>query len=187
PAYLVEHDQTGGSGLGREIALLRGTAVHGLLEQPEILQSAEDASKLLSRITPSLPDEMIPEAIAEARRVLQMPEASWIFGHDALSEVSLAIDPPRPGPRMIGRIDRLIDDGQTLTLIDIKTDAQPPAAGAPPPRAYLAQLGAYLSALTQMYPEREILAALLWTAVPRLDRVPASTIVSVYDSLRRSS
>ena len=69
---------------------------------------------------------------------------------------------------MIGRADRLLIAPDQVTVVDFKTDAAPPATPAGVPRAYLAQLGAYARALSGVYPGRRIVAALLWTAAPRL-------------------
>ena len=40
------------------------------------------------------------------------------------------------------------------------------------PPAYLAQLALYRALLRQVYPDRVIRAALLWTAAPRLMAIP---------------
>ena len=40
------------------------------------------------------------------------------------------------------------------------------------PRPYLRQLGAYASLLRRIYPNREIKAGIVWTAIPALVVIP---------------
>ena len=149
-------DIAGGVGLGRALAMERGEAVHLLLERLPDLPSAERraaAEHLLSAGFPGLPPEIREDAIREADSVLAAPFAEEIFGPDSLAEVTVALDPPDPGPqRMIGRIDRLVIGPTHLLIVDIKTDSRPPSDLADVPSAYLSQLEAYSAGLRLYLP-----------------------------------
>ena len=104
--------------------------------------------------------------------MLSIPQAPDLFGPDALAEVSLAIDKPIASPdRIIGRIDRLVLSGNQALVVDFKSDAAPPASEASVDNKYLAQLGAYLSAVRKTWPDRTIEAPILWTRTATLMRI----------------
>ena len=177
PSELHRHEPLGGAGLGREQAMARGTAVHALLD----CAVPQDADWVATRF-PDLDPALIPEILAEAQRTRAMPDAASIFAPDALSEVTLAIDPPHGGARMIGRADRLVPQPDGWLIIDFKTDAQIPDTL---PDAYLAQLGAYLTALQADEPSAKITLALLWTAAPRIQSISPEIAMDAYRRSRR--
>ena len=175
PSELYPHEPAGGTGLGREQALLRGSAVHTLLER-QISDPDRAATLLLSRY-PGLDAGLIPGILTEVGAVRAMPEAQAILGPEALAEVTLAIDPPHGGARMIGRVDRLVPRPRGWLAVDFKTDALIPASA---PDAYLAQLGAYLTALEMEEPGATVELAILWTAGPVLESIDARTARLIY-------
>ncbi len=179
PSALHPHDETGGMGLGRERALLRGNAIHALLERDF---DPVDAVAVLTNRFAVLPPEMHGGILVEVAKVRAMPQASTLFSPAALTEVSLAIDPPHGGPRMIGRIDCLAPEGDGWLLVDFKTDAVIPDD---PPRAYLAQLGAYVVALQAEDHNMSIKPALLWTTAPRLQLLDPTRAIDAYRTSRR--
>ena len=119
-----------------------------------------------------MPDQHRLDAINQAATVLEMPEATRIFGPGSLAEVSVAIDPPKGVKRMIGRIDRLILGPDEALIVDLKTDAVPPEDDGGVDKAYLAQLGAYASAIGAQWPEHRVSLAILWTSTPKLMQIP---------------
>jgi ATP-dependent helicase/nuclease subunit A len=172
PSALWEHGEAGGAGLGRDLALRRGAAVHRLLEVLPDRPAADRpalAARLLSLEFPELDEATAGGAVAEAMAVLAAPFAVEIFGPGSLAEAGIALDLPAVAPqRMLGRIDRLVIGADRVLVVDFKTDAQVPGTAAEAPGAYLAQLGAYAAALAQVWPDRRIEAAILWTRAPRL-------------------
>ena len=177
PSDLHKHEATGGIGLGREQAMLRGSAVHALLERDR-----SDADGFLADHFPNLDGNLISGVVAEAEAVRSMHEARPLFAPEALAEVSLAIDPPHGGPRMIGRVDRLVPDNGGWLIVDFKTDAVIPAVT---PDAYLAQLGAYLTALRSDQPDVPIRTALLWTVGPILQSIETDVALDAYHRSQR--
>jgi len=63
-----------------------------------------------------------------------------------------------------GTIDRLIFSETGILAVDFKTNAVVPDHEERTPDGILRQMGAYLEGLQQIYPERQIELAILWTA-----------------------
>ncbi len=185
PSALVEEPTAvGGRGLGRELALLRGSAVHRLLEcLPDITPAARTAAgqRLMASEFSDLDGAIRADALAEALRALALPEAAALFGPDALAEAGIALPVAGHELPMLGRIDRLLVSDEHVMLCDIKTDSQVPDTSAQVPRAYLAQLGAYRRALSQIYPERKVDGHILWTASPELMLVEPNLLDHAFD------
>jgi ATP-dependent helicase/nuclease subunit A len=191
PSSLGDHVEADGAGLGRELALTRGLAVHLLLEKLADRPGATRetlAGRLIDQEFPDLPDDIAAGVVDEALAVFDAPFAGEIFCPDSLAEVGMAIDLPavaagRMLGRMLGRIDRLVIRPDRVLVVDFKTDAQPPAMQKEVSEGYLAQLGCYRAGLAALYPERVVEAAILWTAGPvlmpldgdSLDRVLANS------------
>ena len=62
-----------------------------------------------------------------------------------------------------GRIDRLFITSDQITIVDYKTDRNPPPLGADAPDAYVKQLESYAVALRAIYPNHKIRKIILWT------------------------
>jgi len=187
PSSLAKDDAwregIGGAGLGREDALAKGLAVHDLLDVlgghgPGVLH--DRAGAVLAARHPGLAPSLAEAAIAEAARVLAMPEAAWLFGPDSLGEVTVTIDDAPGRSRMLGRIDRLVMQPRRVLLLDIKTDAAVLGTPADVPRSYLAQLGAYRAAMTASAPDSAVETAILWTAGPSLMDLPDAAVIAAF-------
>jgi ATP-dependent helicase/nuclease subunit A len=88
---------------------------------------------------------------------------------------------PNPKPkgaplRLVGQIDRLVDLGKEVLIVDYKTNRPPPKRVEAVAPAYLLQLAAYRLALAEIYPGRTVRAALLWTEGPRIMQVPGEVL-----------
>jgi ATP-dependent helicase/nuclease subunit A len=62
-----------------------------------------------------------------------------------------------------GKVDRLLVDDERVLVVDYKT-GRAPAASAEIPASHLAQMSAYVDALSVIFPGRRVEAALLYTA-----------------------
>ena len=178
PSALAEDEARGGAGLGRELALAIGSAVHLLLEHlPEHPAGAHEAlgNKLLAHHFPLLAETHRRMAMEEATSVLAMEEAALIFGPDSLAEATATMGGP-DGRRMIGRIDRLVIGADRVLIVDFKTDRAPPEAPEQVSAGYLAQLGAYRAAIAAAFPGRRIETALLWTARCELMKIDSKLV-----------
>jgi ATP-dependent helicase/nuclease subunit A len=73
-----------------------------------------------------------------------------------------------PDGRVIaGTADRLLIEEERVSVLDFKT-GRVPADAASIPAAHMAQMQAYTEALSVIFPNRAIRAALLYTSGPQL-------------------
>jgi ATP-dependent helicase/nuclease subunit A len=146
-----------------EAAKARGTAVHLLLEQLPWIPRADWHSATAALI----PDpRLAADAMAEALHVLESADLGWIFGPDSLAEAPFTA---QLGETVLqGTIDRLVVDGHRVRIVDFKTNSQCPKAPEDVPEGILRQMGAYVAALTQIYPDHVIEPYVLWTRTANL-------------------
>ena len=92
---------------------------------------------------------------------------------EARGEVALAAELPELGGiKVNGRVDRLaVSDGEVLVL-DFKTDRTIPETEAHVASGYLAQMALYRAGLRRVFPGKKVVCGLLWTAGPKLMRLP---------------
>jgi ATP-dependent helicase/nuclease subunit A len=172
-------------GLDEEAAKRHGRQLHLLLEHlpdwPEADWPAIAASLLLTGEDAALAAE-IDTVLAEARRVLTATVLAPYHGPEALAEVELtAILPELGGRRMHGIIDRLVITADRILLLDYKSNRTVPRDASAVPEGILRQMGAYVAALNQIYPDRPVEAAVFWTASGDLMPLP---IAQLGDALR---
>ena len=114
-----------------------------------------------------------PPLIAEASTVLDTPSLAPIFAKDALAEVPLTASLlSLDGQRINGVIDRLVVAPDRILAVDFKTNAVIPTSALDVPLGLLRQMGAYAEALAQIYPDRPIDTAILWTKTATLMALP---------------
>jgi ATP-dependent helicase/nuclease subunit A len=165
---------SGEAGGDAEAAKAWGTAVHRLLEHLHLVPAA-DRARLAGRLLPG--DPRLAELLAEAEAVMQAPELAWIFGSSSLAEVEVAAPLAElGGARILGRIDRLVVEPGRVTAVDFKSNRAVPQAPEAVPEGILRQLGAYRAALRQIWTDREVGTAVLWTRAARLMPVPATLV-----------
>jgi ATP-dependent helicase/nuclease subunit A len=157
----------GEQGLDEEAAKARGTRLHLLLEHLSAYPSAR-WPELAQRILPQAVDR--EELLAEAAAVLTNPALTHIFAADALAEVAVTAD--LGAQRIYGIIDRLVVTPNKVLAVDFKSNAQVPDQAGNCPKGLLRQMAAYAHALAQIYPDREIETALLWTRTASLMVLP---------------
>jgi ATP-dependent helicase/nuclease subunit A len=144
-------------------AKARGTALHLLLERLPGHPPAEWES-LAAGLVPDPAHR--PEALAQARQVLSDVRLAHLFGPESLAEV--AVTAPWSGRTLAGSIDRLVITPERILVVDYKSNAVIPDRPEAIPEGILRQLGAYAHMLAQVYPDRTIETAILWTRAPSL-------------------
>ena len=144
-------------------AKARGAALHLLLEH---LPDRDPAQ------WPELAAHLVPEVgqradlLAEARAVLISLQLSSLFGPNSLAEVPITA---RFGAlRLYGVIDRLVIEPDRVLAVDYKSNHRIPTRAADVPEGLLRQMGAYQHMLAQIYPDRRIDTAILWTRTAQL-------------------
>ena len=153
----------GEAGYDTEEAKRRGTLLHLLLERLPTLAPADWPTHSANMINDPV---LGPDLLREAQRVLETPNLAPLFGPGTLAEVSVSGD--WQGKRLTGTIDRLVIDRDRVLVVDYKSNVVIPATSAEVPDGILRQLGAYAHVLAQVYPDRRIETAVLWTRQPRL-------------------
>lgn len=162
-----------GASLGR---FRRGDLIHRLLERlPDI--AADDrpsaALRMLSRER-DVSDDQRQEMIGSAMAVLSDARFAPVFAEGSRPEVALtgAVG----GVAISGRMDRLVVMPERVLVVDFKSNRPAPARIEDADPAYVLQAALYVSILRQLYPDRPVEAALVWTDGPKLMPVPAAMI-----------
>jgi len=146
-------------------ALLRGSQIHTLLEH--LGNMPEDGREVAAK---KLLETPLAGVVDEALKVLNAPALAAVFAPETQHEVAVSAVLPDIGP-ISGRIDALLI-GDTILAVDFKSNPQVPETPEAIPEGFLRQMAAYAAALSQVYPDREIKTAILWTATQSLMDVP---------------
>jgi len=150
--------------------LRRGVIVHKLLEiLPSVARSDRDrvARDLVRRTAPNVDDAATETLIAEVGRIIDHRDFAELFGPNARAEVALAGSPRElPQRRFSGRVDRMVIGPDRVLVVDYKTDRPAPATVEEASRAYIEQMSVYRSLIKDIYTDKRVSCALLWTAGP---------------------
>ncbi|MFU8777465.1 MAG: double-strand break repair helicase AddA [Roseovarius sp.] len=176
----------GERGLDEEAAKRRGRQIHRLLEFLPTVPAPDwpaTAARLLSNGSDAATGEELALLLAEADKVLTRPSLMALFTSDALTEVAITANlAPLQGCRIHGVIDRLIIQDTRILAVDFKTNALVPDTATDCPDALLRQMGAYAHALAQLYPDRRIETAILWTRTATLMSLPHDLVTAALES-----
>ncbi|KKC31495.1 hypothetical protein WH91_18835 [Devosia psychrophila] len=150
-----------------ETARREGIALHAMLQHLGGIDRAlwtDIVPKALLALLPDMPDNHAAIG-SKAIAILDRPELAAYFGDNSRAEVSFMLDAKRNGKdiRLNGRMDRMVIDETGVTVIDYKSDASVPSEAGDVPGNYLTQLGLYALVAGQLFPGRDIRAAILWT------------------------
>lgn len=171
----------GEEGLDEEAAKRRGRQIHKLLEDlPTMPQAlwADAATDILGRGTDAATEDEVADLFSEAEKVLTAPDLQPLFDANALVEVPISATLPDLEDRRIhGVIDRLVITGTELLAVDFKTNALVPSRPRDCPDGLLRQMGAYLQALEQVFPDHDITMTLIWTRTAQVMRLPNDLVI----------
>ncbi|MFZ3580679.1 double-strand break repair helicase AddA [Loktanella sp. DJP18] len=160
---------------GDAASLIRGSLIHLLLEHLPALP-AVDRRPVGQRLIAAYPEAdtvQTDDLIDAALGLIDAAHLSALYAPETLAEVGVTADLPSLG-RMHGSIDRLIVTPDTVTAVDFKTNRNTPVGADDVPEGLLRQMGAYATALAQIYPDRHIRTAILWTRTATLMDLPAA-------------
>ncbi len=151
----------------------RGLLLHTLLQHLPALPPAahpEAARAWLDRPGNNLPPGEAGSLAEEVLAILAHPDLSPLFGPASRGEVPLT---GLIGASVVGGlVDRLAVLDDRVLLADYKTNRRPPATEADTPVLYLRQLAAYRAVLRQIFPDRPVQCALVWTQAARVSILP---------------
>ncbi|UTW51943.1 double-strand break repair helicase AddA [bacterium SCSIO 12827] len=151
----------------------RGLIVHKLLESlpdlaPEDRRAA--AERFLARPAYDLDAAERAEILSETLALLDDPTLAPPFGPGSRAEVPLVA---MAGGRVISaRIDRLLVTDTEVLIADFKTNRPPPERLEDVHPGYIAQMAGYRRALMDLYPNRPVRCALIWTLGARMMALP---------------
>ncbi len=153
-----------------EAAARRGRHLHLLFERlPAVAEGRKTLGRALLAARGVAPEEA-EALVAEALGVIEEPGMAALFGPGALSEVPVTgIVGETP---LAGRIDRLLAAGGRVLFLDYKTSRRVPEDAACVPVPVLRQMRAYRDLLRAIWPGQPVEGLLLYTAGPRLIRLP---------------
>jgi ATP-dependent helicase/nuclease subunit A len=170
--------------LDPETARLSGTALHALLQhlgRVDPAQRENVAARALETLLPTAPAQHGPLA-RKALSIITRPELAHLFGPNSRSEVPFFAEAQRQTKsgseriRIIGRIDRIVVNPGSILLVDFKSDANPVMEPSQVNPAYLQQLGLYALVASQLFPGQVVEAAILWTSLESLVKLPAAAL-----------
>jgi ATP-dependent helicase/nuclease subunit A len=165
----------------RRLAMARGEAVHRLLQSlPDLPPHAraEAARRYLAGTAVRFSAEEQDAMAAQVGRMLDDPRFAAVFAPGSRGEVPIVGRLVRGGRTVAiaGQVDRLVVTAEAVLIVDYKTNRPAPRSIQNVPPAYLRQLALYGAVLAQLYPDRAIRAALVWTEVPDLMEIPRESL-----------
>ena len=171
-----------GEGASEDEAKLYGRQAHLLLEHLPSYPVDKHAAASVALL--AFGEDAAPEEDARAMAetlspLIHRPDLSQIFAPDTLAEVEITAEIPElANQRIVGVIDRLVVTENTVTVVDFKTNRVVPKEPAAVPEGVLRQMGAYLSAIRQIYPDKAVTLEILWTATGTLMPIPHDIVMS---------
>ncbi|HRM74730.1 MAG TPA: PD-(D/E)XK nuclease family protein, partial [Paracoccus sp. (in: a-proteobacteria)] len=171
-------------------AMLFGTRLHLLLEHLPGTDAAnwpDIARDVLADAEGGLPEPAtLAHLLDEARAVLTAPDLAEVFalsdGAEVFAELDLAA--PVAGLGMVwGKLDRFVITKDRVLAVDYKSNRDVPAQPEAVPLGILRQMAAYRAALGQIWPDRTVETAILWTATRSLMPLPDALIGRVLAGL----
>lgn len=167
----------GEQGRDEEAAKAYGSLVHLYLEHLAHVEASAWPA-VAATLSTGQPDEA--EALAEAQAVLEASALRHLFAPTTLAEVPISA--PLGQARMNGVIDRLVITGDWVLAVDFKTNRVVPETVESCPLGLLRQMAAYAEGLRQIYPDRRIETAILWTKTCGLMHLPHEIVTQVLES-----
>lgn len=161
----------------RLAGLVRGKLVHRLLQTlPDLPANEQEAAarRFLNHPAQQLSPAGQQELLNEVMALLRDPAFAEVFRPGARAEAPLA---GRLGQRLVvGQVDRLLVTDKAVLVVDYKTNRPPPQSVDKIDGAYLDQMALYRGLLQQVFPGRNVQAALVWTHAARLMPLPDSLL-----------
>lgn len=150
-----------------------GTVVHNLFEfLPAVAPQDREAAakKFLAKPAWGLSEKDQEQSLKQVMSILNDPDFGAIFGPNSRAEVTINGMFEKDGKKqmMSGQIDRLVVDDKTVLIVDFKNSRKVPKTAAQVQYKYVAQMASYRLALQQIYPDKQIKCALLYTRESKL-------------------
>jgi ATP-dependent helicase/nuclease subunit A len=171
----------------RRRAILRGNILHRLMQSlPDVpRQRRNDAARqYIARQKTDFSDADCETIVAQTLAVLADPRFAPLFSLGSRAEVPIV---GRVGAATVtGVVDRLVVMPDAIQIADYKTNRVVPGGFAETGKlypGYIKQLALYRAVLMQLYPDRPVRAALIWTGVPKLGEIPPEALDAMLTGL----
>ena len=156
----------------QEARFMRGNLIHKLLEiLPEFDPPKRKtmAAKMVSGYK-MIPEVQRRQIIGEVFAVLDNPDFAEVFAPGSRAEISLAGRAKTLPPHLYlnAQIDRISVTDTKAFIVDYKSNRPPPQTQDGVADIYWGQMAAYRALAREIYPDKEVICALLWTDGPRL-------------------
>jgi ATP-dependent helicase/nuclease subunit A len=148
----------------------RGRLIHALFERLPPVAHAERAAtadRWLAMAGGVEDPARRAEIVGSVLAILDDPRFAGLFGSEGLAEAPIAATLAN-GLVVSGTVDRLMIGPDVVRVVDFKTGRRAPETADDIPPYHLDQMAAYAAALSTIFPDRRIEAALLYTGGPRL-------------------
>ena len=152
----------------------RGALIHRLLQSlpavPVEMRQARAAAYLKLKGHRLSPEEQ-QEIASTVMRLLNHHAFGAVFAPDGLAETPIVAQVRLAGGRLVpivGSIDRMIIRPEDVLILDFKSNRPPPDTLEKVDPSYVTQLALYRRAMLQLFPDKAVRAALLWTEGPTL-------------------
>lgn len=142
----------------------RGVRLHRVLQFLAADTTVPQLARLIAHIAPDWTDE--ERAAAQEEIWALFTREHWLWEHPSQAEVQLSGSLTLEGVTypVFGQIDKLVDTGDSLVVVDYKTGRDVPESSAGISQTYLLQLKLYVSLLETLYPGKKVRPAIVWTA-----------------------
>jgi ATP-dependent helicase/nuclease subunit A len=143
-------------------AVRRGHGIHRLLQllaEDRAYTAAQLRARLQGKLQGAVTEAELTAWTAAARAVIEAPELGRFFDSGRYAQAWNEVPVPLNDEGRGGAIDRLVDDGGTLWVLDYKTTPQTDAARLI--ERYRPQLQAYAAAVRRIWPDRPVRAGLV--------------------------
>ena len=172
----------------RRRAILRGNITHRLMQSlPDIPpeRRAEAARRHIARQEPDFSEAERDAIAGSALALLDDPRFAALFSAGSRAEVPIV---GRIGDRLVnGVVDRLLVAPDAVGSPTTRPIAQVPSDLAETQKRYPGYIASSrsIAPCSQLYPDRPIRAALVWTAVPSLTEIPPEALDAALAGLTR--
>ncbi len=162
-------------------AIARGLVLHRLLQMlPGMAEQDRRPAALryLARAGAAWKDEERQALLSSVEAILGSEDFAPLFAPGSRAEVAIMGSVTVKGKQrtVSGKIDRLAVTGDEVLIVDYKTNRPAPPSFEQVPLAYVTQLALYRALLGPLYPGKRVSAALLFTEIPGLIRIPEAAM-----------
>jgi ATP-dependent helicase/nuclease subunit A len=162
----------------------RGRLIHGLLERlPDVALARRRDVALQWLERQGVSAEEASALASEALTVIEDARFSALFAPGSRAEAPIVGE--AAGRSVRGVVDRLAVDDAGVIVLDYKTDRPAPTAVADAPDSYLLQMALYREVLRQIFPNKAVRCALLWTEAPFLMELPQARLDAVFATFQQ--